>query len=65
MHRLFRGQIACDCFACPSFLPAPPNYSQFHLVTLLGPIAQNDGGRAAMPRLLDEQQVNLEGGGEI
>lgn len=36
-HRLFRRQIACDCFACPSFLPAPPNYSQFHLVTQLGP----------------------------
>lgn len=64
-HRLFRGQIACDCFACPSFLPAPPSYSQFHPVTPLGPIAQNDGGRAAVPRLLDELQVSLGGGGDM
>lgn len=37
VHRLLQWQIACDCFACPSFLPAPPNYRQFHLVMLLGP----------------------------
>lgn len=45
----FEGKLPVTVFACPSFLPAPLNYSQFHLVTLLGPppnVTVDKNGRA-------------------
>lgn len=57
----FGSKLPVTAFACPSFLPAPPNYSQFHLVTLLGPPPKVTLDKTAVPRLLEELEVKLRG----